>query len=466
MERGLPLRQGPPGVDHPTPMKLPAASLLTSLALAACPSSRQSPPTPTPPQEAPSPAIPPPTTTAVESPVNPTPPPAAATEAPMNDQQSAARGLNQLGTDLYARLRTQPGNLAIAPGSIALAFGMTEAGARADTLAEMRRVLHSGLDAPRQTAALGALSARWNGQLGEGVTARVANRLFGHTRYTFEAPFVALTRTTFGAPLEPTDFTQTEPARQRINGWVAEQTMNKIRDLLPAPAITRDTRLVLVNAMYLRAPWETAFPSFATRDDAFFVGGATSTQVPTMSRPGSYRTATGEGFKLVEIPYAGGQLAMDVFLPDARDGVGAMEARLTADRIATSVAALAPAQLALRLPRFRVETSSLSLRDALTALGMTLAFDRERADFTGIANPSNPADRLVISDAFHKVFVEVNEAGTEAAAATAVVMARAGGAPPAATPFVVDHPFVFVIRDLGTGAVLFMGRVVDPRGTT
>ncbi len=384
----------------------------------------------------------------------------------MDDQRTAAQGLNQLGLDLYARVRTQPRNVALAPGSIALAFGMTEAGARGDTLAEMRRVLHSGLDAPRQAAALGALSARFNGQLGDGVTARVANRLFGHTRYTFEEPYLALTRSAFAAPLERTDFTRSAAAREHINAWVAEQTMDKIRDLLPAPAITGETRLVLVNAMYLRAPWATAFPAHATRDDAFFVDGTTSTPLPTMSREASLRTATGPGFKVVEIPYRGDQLAMDIFLPDARNAVAAMESELTAARLTSTFAALAPTQVALRLPRFRVETPSLSLRDAFRALGMTTAFDAGRADFTGIANPPTPADRLVISDAFHKVFVEVNEAGTEAAAATAVVMARRGliRPPPTPTPFVVDHPFVFVIRDVTNGAVLFMGRVVDPRG--
>lgn len=383
----------------------------------------------------------------------------------MDDQRAAAQGLNRLGTDLYARLRTQSGNLAIAPGSIALAFGMTEAGARGETLAEMRRVLHSGLDPARQSAALGALSARWNGGLGEGVIARTANRLFGHQRYTFEEPYLALTRSLFAAPLERLDFAHPEPARQRINGWVAEQTMDKIRDLLPGGAINADTRLVLVNAMYLRAPWETPFPAYATRDDTFYVGGATATQLPTMSRSGRLSVAAGPGFTAVELPYRGSELAMDILLPDARDGLAALEAQLTSERIQSTVAALAPTQVVLRLPRFRVETGSVSLRTALAALGMSLPFSRAQADFSAMANPPSPDDRLYISDAFHKVFVDVAEAGTEAAAATAVVMARAGSAAPMAPPTViaVDHPFVFVIRDLRSGAVLFMGRVLDPR---
>lgn len=442
-------------------MKPQGASLLLALSLAACPARR---PSPVQPADATAAHPPPaPQTPVAQTPVAQTPAPAP--ESPMDDQRAAAQGLNRLGTDLYARLRSRPGNLAIAPGSIALAFGMTEAGARGETLSEMRRVLHSGLAEARQSAALGALSARWNGGLGDGVTARTANRLFGHQRYTFEAPYLSLTQSLFAAPLERLDFAQATPARQRINGWVAEQTMDKIRDLLPEGSIDADTRLVLVNAMYLRAPWETPFPDYATRDDTFYVGGSTATPVPTMSRSGRLQLATAQGFKALEIPYRGAELAMDILLPDARDGLPALEAGLTSDSIQSTVGALSPTQVVLRLPRFRVATDSVSLRAALTGLGMNLPFSRTQADFTGIANPPSPDDRLFISDAFHKVFVDVAEAGTEAAAATAVVMARTGAAAPTAPPtiFAVDRPFVFLIRDLRSGAVLFMGRVLDPR---
>lgn len=454
-------------------MKPSSLPILAAFGLAACPSRPPPAVRPVdssvarPSASAPAPAIPP---DVIFDPAGPGPipmPPARpAPESPMDDQRAAAAALNQLGTDLYAQLRATPGNFAVAPGSVAIAFGMTEAGARGDTLAEMRRVLHSALPPERQSLALGALSARWNSGLGEGVTARTANRLFGHQRYTFEAPYLATTEATFDAPIERLDFGQGQPARQRINGWVSERTVGKIRDLLPDGALSVETRLVLVNAMYLRAPWETPFPAFATRDDAFFVdGAAAATPVPTMSRSGRMSFAQQPGFKVVEVPYVGGQLAMDVFLPTARDGLAAFEAGLTSARIEAAVAALAPTQLVLRMPRFHLAGGTVSLRSAFVALGMNLPFDRARADFTGIANPPSPDDRLFLSDAFHKVFVDVNEAGTEAAAATAVVMARAGAMAPAAPPtqFVVDHPFVFVIRDLRTGAVLFLGRVADPR---
>ncbi len=216
--------------------------------------------------------------------------------------------------------------------------------------------------------------------------------------------------------------------------------------------------------MYLHAPWATRFDPEYTFPDPFFVNGTRSTSVPTMRRRGDLRVATGPGFRVVELPYRGQELAMDVILPDARDGVAAVEASLTAEGLASTFAALEAGFTLLLLPRFRVATPSVSLRDALSALGMASAFDASRADFTGIANPPNAADRLSLSDAFHKVFVEVNEEGTEAAAATGGRFATRGIDDREPTRFVVDHPFLFVIRDLTTGAVLFMGRVVDPRG--
>lgn len=446
------------------PLRRPSCSLALVAALTACrspgPSPRVQPEPSSPVANDPAPAAPvaPATTPEPAAPV-------AAPEAPVNDLRTAAQGINRLGLDLYGQLRRANGNVAIAPASIALAFGMTAAGARAETLAQMRATLHATLDPAQQSAALGALSSRWSHDLGDDITLRTANRLFGQQGFAFEAPYVELTRSAFGAPLERVEFSQPEPARQHINAWVAEQTRDKIRDLLPPRSVDTDTRLVLVNAMYMNARWQHPFMTFATRDEAFYVGGATAAQVPTMHRRGSMGFAQRPGFRVVELPYGDGDtLAMDVLLPDARDGVSALETSLTADALDGALAALSPTQVDVALPRFRVETPSIALRPALEALGMALPFTRLRADFTAIANPPRPDDRLYISAAFHKVFVEVNEAGTEAAAATAVAMGRGGGMPtPAQVTFAADHPFLFVIRDRANGAVLFMGRTVDPR---
>lgn len=394
-------------------------------------------------------------------------PAAPSADATADEQRTAAGSLNELGLDLYGRLRARAGNLAIAPASIALAFGMTEAGARGETLAEMRRVLHSTLAPARQAVALGALSRRWNGPLGDEVTVRSANRLFGHTAYTFDAGFVARSGALFAAPLERVDFAQSEPAREHINGWVATQTNDRIRDLLPSGAIDRNTRLVLTNAMYLRAAWQTPFVAAATRDEPFYANGTTEVPVPTMHATGSYAHAQLAGYQAVELLYRGGQLSMVLLVPDARDGLARLEGQLSAAQLGRTFDALAPAQVRLSIPRVRVAGGSLALRATLEALGMRAPFDAARADFTGIAAPRDPADRLRISEAFHKVFVDVNETGTEAAAATAVVMGR-GGAMRVSEPRVltVDRPYLFVVRDRANGAVLFLGRVVDPRAAT
>lgn len=380
------------------------------------------------------------------------------------EETAAAESLTRLGTDLYARLRTQPGNLAISPASIGIAFGMAEAGARGETLAQMRSTLHSSLEASRQAAAVGSLSQRWNGGLGTEVTARVANRLFGHNTYTFEPAFVSQTADVFHAPLERLDFTQFEPARAHINGWVAEQTLNKIRDLIPRGGIAPDTRLVLVNAMYMNAPWAEPFETRMTRPGPFYANGTTSASVPMMHKVFHVKVTTRTLYTLVAIPYAGRSLSMLLFLPPSRDGLGQIEQGLTISEINEAVAALSNKHVDLSLPRFRVTTDSIRLAEHLGGLGMHLPFQRSVADFTGIANPPDPRQRLFISEAFHKVFVEVTEAGTEAAAATAITMMLGGGMPqrPELT-LNFDHPFLFAIRDDLNGALLFIGRVNDPR---
>ncbi len=382
----------------------------------------------------------------------------------LSEQTAAAESLTHLGIDLYTRLRNQPGNLALSPASIGIAFGMTEPGARGETLAQMRTTLHSSLDATRQAMALGALSSRWNGGLGSQITARVANRLFGHTTYTFEPSFVSLTADTFHAPLERVDFTQVDPTRAHINGWVAEQTLNKIRDLIPPAGTDATTRLVLVNAMYLNAPWAEPFEPRQTRPGPFYANGTTRASVPMMRQVFGVQATTRTLYTLVAVPYAGRSLSMLLFLPPSRDGLAQLEQSLSMGEINQAVASLSSKRVDLSLPRFRVTTDSMRLAEHLDTLGMHLPFQRNVADFTGIANPPDPRERLFISEAFHKVFVEVTEAGTEAAAATAITMMLGGGMPqPPELTLNFDHPFLFAIRDDQNGALLFLGRVVDPR---
>jgi serpin B len=379
-------------------------------------------------------------------------------------QAADPMGGTAFAVDLLHALRGTPGNLAISPASVSLALTLPWSGARGATAAEMARVLHLSGTPDSVLPGVADQLARLNDPKRTAYTLRVANRLFPERTYALQKAFLDR-MASLGAPAEGLDFRRAPgPSRQRINTWVAEQTSDRIRDLLPPPAINAETRLVLVNAIYLLADWLSPFSRETTRFVPFFFPTG-DRPVPTMHQVGTFKFAAADGVKLLEMPYVGGALAMTIVLPDARDGLPALEQSLDARRLDTWIAALKPQKVAVVLPKFTIDPPSpLALADVLKGLGMKLAFDREQADFTGIAAPPSPADRLVISDVFHKAFVKVDEKGTEAAAATAVVMQRAGAMPDPQRPqeFRADHPFLFLIRDLKTGGVLFLGRVVDP----
>jgi serpin B len=341
---------------------------------------------------------------------------------------------------------------------------MTWAGARTETAAEMQKVLH--LEGSTEDVAKGA------GKLGaflqdpaQPVTVRLANRLFGEKTYSFEPSFVAQTKAAFGAGLEPVDFrTAAEPARQQINGWVASQTERRIQGLIPPQGVDQDTRLVLVNAVYFFATWAERFDEKQTAPAPFHLGKTATKDVPTMTRTGNALFAAIDGAKVIELDYQGNTFAMTIVVPDAEDGLGAIEKALSPTKLADWTIGLASERVRISLPKFELNpSSSLSLGDTLKAMGMERAFDRRKADFTGMAKPPSPDDQLCIARVFHKAFVKVEEKGTEAAGASAVVMSRKGGAG-ASMPIEVriDRPFLFFIRERAAGTILFMGRVVDP----
>lgn len=383
-------------------------------------------------------------------------------QAPSDQLEQAAHAVNAFGFDLWAHIG--PGNQTLSPASIAIALDMTLAGARGDTARQMARVLHLKGDDGAQQAAAQALLARWRA-MGEQLA--IANRLFLERSYRLEPPFVEAMRDGYQAPVEQLDFADAPgPARTRINAWVAEQTRDRILDLIPPGGIDRDTRLVLTNAIYLLADWARPFEANATRPEPFHINGTNAVPVPTMHARRHARVGETRGEKLLELGYRDTELAMLFVLPNARDGLAELEAGLDAGRLDAWDAALGGQEAVITLPKFRVAPpASFELAKPLKALGMTDAFDPRRADFTAMADPPSPADRLLIDQVFHKAFVEVDEAGTEAAAATAVVMMRALAMPTPGEPFVfrADHPFLFLLRDSATGAVLFIGRVTDPR---
>lgn len=380
------------------------------------------------------------------------------------DRERVAESNNAFGTSLYGRLAKKPGNLAMSPLSITTALAMTWGGAKGDTEKEMRTVLH--LSGEADATALGTLLQALASP-GRPLTLQVANRLFGEKTFGFRAPFLERTATVFGAPMEPVDFKSAHDAsRLHINAWVEDKTAHRIKDLLPPRAVDAETRMVLVNAIYFLADWDQPFKKEATAPAAFKVSGAAEKKVPTMHRGAPLRLLAADAATILELPYEGGETAMWIALPDAVDGLPALEAKLTGRKISEWTTALgkeSTRQVDVSLPSFTVEPgAAVALSEDLRALGMVQAFDSGAADFSAIGVPPDPSKRLYVGEVFHKAFVKVDEKGTEAAAATAVVMMEGGGMPPKAVPFRADHPFLYFVVDKLSGAILFMGRVSDP----
>ncbi|MEC7519781.1 MAG: serpin family protein [Myxococcota bacterium] len=388
-------------------------------------------------------------------------------EPAVTDAASAAfaASTRQFGVDFYQRLREREGNLVMSPGSIDIAFAMTWAGARGETAEQMSRVFHFGGDADALHAAAQAQLARWNDQDRDTYELRVANRLFAKAGMDLQPDFVTLTRDRYQAPVELLSFTPPDAARVHINEWVAGQTNDRIDELLPEGSIDELSRLVLTNAVYFLGNWATQFDEDQTRDEPFHVDGGDGVAVPMMHMTHTLGYAERDGVALLEMPYAGGDLAMVVVLPEARDGLGAVEEGLTAAQLEAWTTGLPEQQVQVTLPRFRIEMDApIAMKPTLIEMGMPLPFT-PAADFSAMSNPASADDQLYIDDAYHRAFIDVNESGTEAAAATAVVMRVRGAAaaPPEPPRFTADHPFLFLIRDTQTGSILFMGRVNDPR---
>jgi serine protease inhibitor len=377
------------------------------------------------------------------------------------DALKAGAAIDAFGLDLYRAIAAGQTNLVFSPASITLALAMARAGARGQTAAEMDAVMHGvasddhagWLNALDQ--ALAARSGTFRDESGADlpVTLRIANAPFAQEGMPLEQAYLAALAARFGGGLRLVDYeTQTERARSLINGWVDTQTEHRIPELLAPGVLTPATRLTLVDAIYLKAPWQTAFSVDATTPGTFTRAGGSTVQVPFMAATESLRYATGDGWRAVEIPYIGGSLAMTVIVPD---NLADFERTLSAASFSAITSALADAQVALALPKFGIETKA-ELAPLLAALGMPSAFD-DRADFSGITT----AEQLLISNVIHQANIDVDEKGTEAAAATAVVM-RATAIPAEPVTFRADRPFLFALRDVPTGTVLFLGRVGDP----
>jgi RNA polymerase sigma factor (sigma-70 family) len=376
------------------------------------------------------------------------------------DGPTLVKGNTTFACDLYARLREKDGNFFTSPYSISTALAMTYAGARGQTAEEMANAMHFTLPQERLHPAAGALVRDLSGgDKKRGYQLSVANSLWGQKNYGFLVEFVKLNQTCYGAGFQEVDFINArEQARKTINTWVEKQTQDKIKDLLKEDHLTPATRLVLTNAIYFKAEWETKFYRAATREGPFQVTSQRKVNVPTMNAMATFPYLDGGTFDMLELPYKERDLSMLILLPKKVDGLAEFEKSLTADKLGEWHSKLRASKVQLSLPKFKM-TSEFELAEQLQAMGMTLAFDSRRADFSGMNGGSEP---LSISAVVHKTFVDVNEEGTEAAGATAVVMGFTGAPPRKEVEFRADHPFVFLVRDNRSGSILFLGRVVDP----
>jgi len=360
---------------------------------------------------------------------------------------------------LYGKLRSTEGNLALSPYSISSALATTYAGARGDTARQMEQTLHFDPSNTGLHERFGRLDAALKAARGSNELS-IANSLWPQAKYPFREEFLNLLKKDYGATVTPLNYErEAELARARINQWVDDKTRHKIAEIIGPGVLKELTRMVLVNAIYFKGTWATPFPESATQPDKFYAQPDTVLTVPFMHKGGQLRYAENDQLQLLALPYIGRQLEMVILLPRRRDGIGPLESSLTPASLAAWTSGMRNQAVGVALPKFKM-ASGFSLAQALEGLGLTDAFDPSRADFSGM---DGRAHWLYLSAVLHKAYVEVNEKGTEAAAATAVVVTeRAVRIQERPREFRADHPFLFLIRDSTTGSILFIGRVVKP----
>lgn len=383
------------------------------------------------------------------------------------ETQSVFDANNAFALDLYQQLRAQPGNLFLSPYSISAALAMTSAGARGQTAAEMTNALRFSLPPEKLPPAFKTLNARlarlerWNR-----IVLKCANSLWGQKDYPFSADFTQLVRENYRAEARSVDFIHAgDAAADEISRWIDRATNHRIKSGPGPGQLTDATRLVLCNAIYFKGKWQHQFKSSDTEPAPFYVTTNETVTVPMMKQKAEFKTACSEddSVQMLELPYAGRDLSLVVLLPTdvrhlpeaAHNDVHDLEEKLSPENLRGWLAALdkeIPNKTSVWLPRFTT-TSSFNLKPELKALGMASAFSNA-ADFSGM----DGTKWLYLSDVLHKTFVEVNEAGTEAAAVTVAVV----GSKSMDSSFVVNRPFLFLIRDNGSGSILFLGRIMDP----
>ena len=381
------------------------------------------------------------------------------------DQVSLVDGDSAFAFELYQSLKEKDGNLFYSPHSISLALAMTYAGARSETAQQMADTLHFTLPQERLHPAFNSLALELGkrgqgaqGKDGEGFRLNIVNAIWGQDGYNFQPAFLDVLAENYGAGLRIMDFIkETEKSRITINQWVSDQTEDRIKDLIPQGAINELTRLVLTNAVYFNAAWQHQFNKNQTEDGQFHLLDGKQVTVPMMKQTESFGFAKGAGYQAIELPYDGNELSMVILLPE--DGqFKAFEEDLQTQQVSDIINSLRGSRVDLTMPRFEFD-SEFSLKDTLAKMGMPVAFT-DSADFSGMTGKRE----LSISDVIHKAFVSVDETGTEAAAATAVIVGVTSAPVEPPVELTIDRPFIFLIRDIETGAIIFVGRVLNPGG--
>lgn len=371
---------------------------------------------------------------------------------------------NQFAVDCYAQLSKKPGNQVVSPISINTSFAMSYAGAKGETASQMRQVFHFPNSASAVHTGYGALSKNLNERSTADFKIVIANAMYSQKGYPILKPFQEILRDKYSTSLNlidmtgwPNNFNQDKAsaARKQINGWVADYTQNKITEILPPSLPNADTRLILVNAIWVKGKWAAPFSKALTTDARFYLDANTSVSVPTMYLTAGLRYTESDMLQVLELPYVSKQFAMVVFLPKKSCKLEEFEQALTLDRIEELRSQFKNKQVVVSFPKFKVQ-SEFDLKSSLQEMGVKDAFGME-ADFSGITTRKT----FFIDAAIHKSWLEVDEEGTEAAAATSLIVGEKSSSSKNVV-FNADHPFLFLIRDNQTGCIVFMGRVADP----
>lgn len=372
--------------------------------------------------------------------------------------KSLEEGNMKFAFDLYRQLKNEEGNIFVSPYSISSALAMTYGGAKKDTEKQIAKALNFNLDQKSIHQGFNTIDKLLASVNDKGdVSLTVANSIWPDKNYKFLEEYVNLLKEMYGVTVLPQDFAKAaEKARIDINEWVEEKTNKKIIDLIGPGVLDGLTKLVLVNAIYFKGDWEKQFKKDETREVDFYKKSGTS-KVQMMSIKEKYRYAEDNAVQIIELPYKGGDLSMVVILPKDKDSIEVVENSLNEEIIKVWDKAMIKEEVFLFLPKFKIEWGTETLDQPLKDLGMVDAFSTN-ADFSGM----NGKRDLFIKTVLHKSFIEVNEEGAEAAAATAVVMARASVGGPKPIFFRADHPFLFFIKEKSTGTILFMGRFSEP----